>query len=67
MRCKIFVWVILMILVVTTLGGCALSTSESATKHLNLHLLKAYRDLVELHREIDWFWFDLDEEDPDLY
>jgi hypothetical protein len=55
------------LLVVVMFAGCALPTSESAKKHANLHLIKMYKDLVELHREVDWFFFDLDEEDPDLY
>lgn len=36
-------------------------------KHIELHILKLAKQLDELHRQIDWYFFDLDEEDPYNY
>ena len=36
-------------------------------KHVEWHVLGAYKDLTDLHREFDRYIFDLDERDPDRY
>ena len=36
-------------------------------KHLEWHILGAYKDLVQFHRDIDRYVFNLDERDPDRY
>jgi hypothetical protein len=36
-------------------------------KHLELHVLKFYKQLTELHKDIDRYIFDLDIEDPENY
>lgn len=38
-----------------------------AWKHIELHILKFYKELVKMHAEIDRYIFDLDWEDPDNY
>lgn len=38
-----------------------------AWKHFEWHLLGAYKDLVEFHRDIDRYVFNLDERNPDRY
>jgi len=38
-----------------------------AWKHIELHILKIYKELVKMHAEIDRYIFDLDWEDPDNY
>jgi hypothetical protein len=38
-----------------------------AWKHIELYILKFYKDLVKIHAEIDRYVFDLDWEDPDNY
>lgn len=36
-------------------------------KHSELHILKLAKQLEEIHRQLDWFLFDVDEEDPYNY
>ena len=36
-------------------------------KHIQWHILGAYKDFAQLHREIDRYFFNLDERDPDRY
>ncbi len=50
-------------------SGCAQDRSfyYRGWKHIEWHLLGAYKDLVELHKEIDRYIFNLDERDPDRY
>ena len=51
-------------------SGCAAGGGDffyRGWKHLEWHILGAYKDLVNMHRDIDKFIFDLDERDPDRY
>lgn len=65
----------LMLLVVAalllTVGGCIRDDGSGIwttwKKHFQHHLLVAHHQTVEMHREIDWAFFDLDERDPDDY
>ena len=36
-------------------------------KHMEWHLLGAYKDLVQIHKGIDRYIFNLDERNPDRY
>ncbi|MBI4565850.1 MAG: hypothetical protein HY716_14275 [Planctomycetes bacterium] len=57
-------------LMTMTFSGCARDTGSvfyRGWKHLEWHILGAYKDLVQLHREIDRYIFNLDERDPDRY
>jgi hypothetical protein len=36
-------------------------------KHVEWHILGAYKDFVELHKDIDRYAFNLDERNPDRY
>ena len=50
--------------------GCARGSGDffyRGWKHFEWHLLGAYKDLVQLHRDIDRYVFNLDERDPDRY
>lgn len=38
-----------------------------AWKHVELHILKFYKQFVKMHEEVDRYVFDLDWEDPDNY
>jgi|GEM_PF-2749976 len=52
------------------LTGCSTygeNTDMSIAEHSKFHFRAPYRQLVELHREIDYFIFNIDETDPDLY
>ncbi|OHB76389.1 MAG: hypothetical protein A2Z34_08575 [Planctomycetes bacterium RBG_16_59_8] len=40
---------------------------QSWKRHFQHHLLVAHHQTVEMHREADWLFFDLDERDPDDY
>lgn len=56
--------------VALTFSGCAHGGEgffDRMWKHLEWHFLGAYKDLVELHREIDRYVFNLDERNPDRY
>ena len=60
----------MMAVVVLSFSGCSNDSGSvfyRAYKHLEWHILGAYKDLCELHREIDRYFFDLDERDPDRY
>lgn len=62
--------VLMLALVAFTFSGCAAGGGDffyRTWKHLEWHILGAYKDLVELHREIDRYVFNLDERDPDRY
>ncbi len=62
--------VLMMLVIALTFSGCARdsgSVFNRVWKHLEWHLLGAYKDLVELHKEIDRYIFNLDERDPDRY
>jgi len=62
--------VLMMALVAVTFSGCSNDSGSvfyRAFKHLEWHILGAYKDLVDLHKEIDRYFFDLDERDPDRY
>jgi hypothetical protein len=52
-------------------GGCTTAPTEPPLyrirKHLEYHFLVPYKQLVELHREIDWYFFGIDEMDPGIY
>lgn len=60
-----------LLVVLSLFAGCQTAPGEStwyrAKRHMELHLLAPYNDLVELHREVDWFFFDIDDDNPDLY
>ncbi len=56
--------------VMVSFSGCAQDSGSvfyRAWKHLEWHLLGAYKDLSNLHKDIDKFIFNLDERDPDRY
>ena len=38
-----------------------------AEKHWEEHVLKFYKQFNNFHKDIDLYFFDLDEEDPDNY
>jgi hypothetical protein len=62
--------VLMMAVVAVTFSGCSHDSGSvfyRAFKHLEWHILGAYKDLVDLHKEIDRYFFDLDERDPDRY
>jgi len=61
---------VLLAIMTVTFSGCAAGGGDffyRGWKHLEWHILGAYKDLVEMHRDIDRFIFDLDERDPDRY
>jgi hypothetical protein len=67
---KRFGMAVLMAFVAVTFTGCSRDSGSvfyRAFKHLEWHILGAYKDLVELHKEIDRYFFNLDERDPDRY
>lgn len=62
------------VVAVMTLGlfGCltdykGVGIWQTWKEHLQQHLLVASHEAVEMHREFDYFFFDLDERDPDDY
>src|SRR5206468_976241 len=60
----------LAVIVLASFSGCANDSGSvfyRAWKHLEWHLLGAYKDLANLHKDIDKFIFNLDERDPDRY
>jgi hypothetical protein len=60
----------LMVVVAFAFSGCAAGGGDffyRAWKHLEWHILGAYKDLVQLHRDVDKFVFNLDERNPDRY
>ena len=57
-------------LTTVSFSGCAAGGGDffyRGWKHLEWHVLGAYKDLVNLHRDIDKFVFNLDERNPDRY
>jgi len=57
-------------LTAVSFSGCAAGGGDffyRGWKHLEWHVLGAYKDLVNLHRDIDKFVFNLDERNPDRY
>ena len=53
-----------------TFSGCAAGGGDfiyRGWKHFEWHSLGAYKDLVNLHRDVDRFVFNLDERNPDRY
>lgn len=51
-------------------SGCAAGGGDffyRGWKHFEWHVLGAYKDLVQLHKEIDRYVFNLDERNPDRY
>jgi hypothetical protein len=53
-----------------TFSGCAAGGGDffyRGWKHIEWHVLGAYKDLVQLHRDIDRYVFNLDDRDPDRY
>lgn len=61
---------IVLAVVAGTFTGCARDSGSffyRGWKHIEWHILGAYKDLVELHKEIDRYIFNLDEKDPDRY
>ncbi len=60
---------LLIAVVAVSSSGCGGSGGifYRAWKHFEWHLLGAYKDLVELHKEIDRYVFNLDERNPDRY
>jgi hypothetical protein len=51
-------------------SGCASGGGDffyRGWKHLEWHILGAYKDLVNVHRDIDRYIFNLDERNPDRY
>ena len=52
------------------MDGCAAGGGDffyRGWKHIEWHVLGAYKDLTQLHRDIDKFIFNLDDRDPDRY
>jgi hypothetical protein len=67
---KKFGMALLMVVVALSFSGCARESGSvfyRIWKHLEWHVLGAYKDLVELHKEIDRYAFNLDERNPDRY
>ena len=67
---KTLMLLVVTVLLVSGLVGCMTygdTTGERRSRHMELHLLVPYKQLVELHREIDYFIFNLDEGNPNLY
>jgi hypothetical protein len=61
---------LLIAVVALAFTGCARGGGDffyRGWKHLEWHFLGAYKDLVNLHKDIDRYVFNLDERDPDRY
>ena len=59
-----------LVAVLLSFSGCAAGGGDffyRGWKHLEWHVLGAYKDLTQLHRDIDKFIFNLDDRDPDRY
>jgi len=62
--------VLTLVVALAGFSGCAAGGGDffyRGWKHLEWHILGAYKDLVNLHHDIDKFVFNLDERDPDRY
>ena len=60
----------LLAVIMVTFSGCAAGGGDffyRGWKHLEWHVLGAYKDLVQLHRDVDRYIFNLDDRDPDRY
>ena len=60
----------LLAVVMVTFSGCASGGGDFFYRgwtHIEWHILGAYKDLVQLHRDIDRYVFNLDDRDPDRY
>jgi len=67
---KKLILALMLVTVVVSFTGCARGGEgffDRVWKHFEWHMLGAYKDLVELHREIDRYVFNLDERNPDRY
>jgi hypothetical protein len=67
---KRFGMALLVAAVAFSFTGCARDPGNvfyRAWKHIEWHILGAYKDFVELHKEIDRYAFNLDERNPDRY
>lgn len=61
---------VMMLVALMMFTGCARGGEgffDRFWHHVQWHLLGAYKDLVELHKEIDRYVFNLDERNPDRY
>jgi hypothetical protein len=61
---------LMLVAVAFTFSGCARGGGDffyRGWKHFEWHVLGAYKDMVEMHRDIDKFVFNLDERNPDRY
>ena len=61
---------LMMVVVLFSFSGCAAGGGDffyRAWKHFEWHILGAYKDLCEFHREVDRYIFNLDERNPDRY
>ena len=62
--------VAMLVVVMFGFTGCARGGGDffyRGWKHFEWHILGAFKDLVQFHRDIDKFVFNLDERDPDRY
>lgn len=62
--------ILLIVVVACVFTGCARGGGDffyRTWKHIEWHFLGAYKDVVELHKEIDRYAFNLDERNPDRY
>ena len=48
-------------------GGGIGGTLHRGWNHIQWHILGAYKDLVNIHEEVDKYFFNLDIRDPDRY
>jgi hypothetical protein len=61
---------LLLVVAVVAFSGCAMGSGgvlHRGWNHLQWHILGAYKDLTNLHEEIDKYVFNLDIRDPDRY
>lgn len=59
-----------MFAVLLTLAGCYVPGEtrwERTSADLQLHLTEPYIELSEFHSDLDYFVFNIDPENPDLY
>ena len=62
--------ILMLVVVAFAFSGCASGGGDfwyRSWKHIEWHFLGAYKDLVELHKDIDRYVFNLDERNPDRY
>jgi hypothetical protein len=61
---------VMALVVAVAFTGCARDSGSifyRGWKHFQWHVLGFYKDLVELHKEVDRYVFNLDERNPDRY